>query len=93
MGRRAISGFTDIVVACVESVRNATLRSYILPLIGEIKCPKTTLASEGEAFTASVEGRDPDGDKLTWRWALLSDTDNYELIITNTSVTLRESDI
>ena len=51
-----------------------------VPLIGEIKCPKTTLASEGETFTASAEGRDPDGDKLTWRWALLSDTDNYGVV-------------
>lgn len=29
---------------------------------------------------AAWAGRDPDGDALSWKWVLLSDTDNYDVV-------------
>lgn len=51
------------------------------------RCPEispisvsTISPAEGEIVTASVKGSDPDGDKLTWKWSLLSDTGDYDTI-------------
>ena len=38
-------------------------------------CTRRNIPVEGR-----LSARDPDGDKLTWRWALLSDTDNYGVV-------------
>ena len=51
------------------------------------RCPKTgrievsTISPKaGETITAKITGSDPDGDKLTWKWVLLSDTGDYTTI-------------
>ena len=51
------------------------------------RCPKISpvnasaiSAKAGETISASVKGTDPDGDKLEWKWVLLSDTGDYDTI-------------
>ena len=51
------------------------------------RCPETSpikvgsiSAKAGETLTASITGSDPDGDKLKWKWVLLSDTGDYDTI-------------
>ncbi|MBR1871493.1 MAG: hypothetical protein IJ802_06670 [Kiritimatiellae bacterium] len=46
------------------------------PRVVDVKVSKDKLA-EGEEFTASVIGRDPDGDKITWEWALVDEHVHY----------------
>ena len=50
------------------------------PRIEPIKTAAIAPLGPGETFEATVAGRDPDGDALTWKWVLLSDTDNYEVV-------------
>ena len=49
------------------------------PKIGEIAV-SAIQAKTGETIGARVKGVDPDGDKLTWKWVLLSDTGDYDTI-------------
>ncbi|MBR1836741.1 MAG: hypothetical protein IJ783_05590 [Kiritimatiellae bacterium] len=51
-----------------------------VPLIEPVKTSAVAPLAPGETFEASVAGRDPDGDALSWKWVLLSDTDNYDVV-------------
>ncbi len=69
-----------IFIASTEAMQKAWGRAPIknhVPVIESIRCQKTALTAEGELVEASVEGKDPDGNPLEWKWALISDTDNY----------------
>ena len=46
------------------------------PRIGEVKVTKDAPA-EGETISASVSAKDPEGDKLTWRWTLVDEASYY----------------
>ena len=46
------------------------------PRIGDVKVSKDS-PSEGETVEASVEAKDPEGDKLTWRWTLVDEASYY----------------
>ena len=48
------------------------------------RCPRITemkvsddAPAEGASFTASVAAKDPDGDKLTWKWTLVDEASFY----------------
>lgn len=46
------------------------------PRIEEVKVSKDAPA-EGETIEASVSAKDPEGDKLTWKWALVDEASYY----------------
>lgn len=46
------------------------------PRIEEVKVSKGALA-EGETIEASVSAKDPEGDKLTWKWTLVDEASYY----------------
>ena len=46
------------------------------PRIGDVKVTKDAPA-EGETISASVSAKDPEGDKLTWRWTLVDEASYY----------------
>ena len=46
------------------------------PRIEEVKVTKDAPA-EGETISASVSAKDPEGDKLTWRWTLVDEASYY----------------
>ena len=49
------------------------------PEIGRIAADRIS-AKGGETISAKVSAKDPDGDKITWKWTLLSDTGDYDTI-------------
>ena len=50
------------------------------PTTGEVKVSADDLKSAAEEVEASIEAKDADGDKLVYRWELLSDTGDYDTI-------------
>ncbi|MBR1870812.1 MAG: hypothetical protein IJ802_03200, partial [Kiritimatiellae bacterium] len=73
----------NTVVASAEEMQKAWGKvplSNRCPAIEPIKCSNTVLSHEGEVVTASVSAYDPDGDALSYKWILLSDTGDYDTI-------------
>ncbi len=67
-------------IGATEAMQKAWGRAKIenrVPVIEPVKCARTAFDNADATVEASVEGSDPDGDKLEWKWVLLSDTDNY----------------
>ena len=51
-----------------------------VPRIEPISCAKTSGIGAGDTVKAAAAAKDPDGDRLKWRWTLLSDTQDYDTI-------------
>ncbi len=68
-------------LASVEEVQKCWGRTKVTnscPQIGDLQVSK--IDPQDDVLTATVKATDPDGDRLTWKWVLLSDTGDYDTI-------------
>ena len=76
-------------LASVEAVQTAWGVAKVAnrcPVAEPLVVSSDDLADVATTVEASVAARDPDGDKLTYRWELLSDTGDYDTIGTGLAV-------
>ena len=76
-------------LASVEAVQTAWGVAKVAnrcPVAEPLVVSSDDLADAATTVEASVAARDPDGDKLTYRWELLSDTGDYDTIGTGLAV-------
>ncbi len=76
-------------LASVEAVQTAWGVAKVAnrcPVAEPLVVSSDDLADAATTVEASVAARDPDGDRLTYRWELLSDTGDYDTIGTGLAV-------
>lgn len=76
-------------LASVEAVQKAWGETKVAnrcPTVSEMTVSADDLTDAAMLVEASIEAADPDGDALTYRWELLSDTGDYDTIGTGLPV-------